>query len=269
MFDKLIESDTTGAEFKNRSRYFMVSTVVVGILFITAVVYSIYATDIGLVNSNFDTAELMAPVETVEPEPRTDPEQPQSSSHKSEIPVRTTNMARPDEFQFVPDRPSSERNSQTSRPLGRYILDPSGTNADGFGSAPTGIPATSRSGSSSTASVADADADEVKSTPPPPVRTKPPVKTTVSEGVINGKATYLPIPAYPPPAKAVGAYGTVHVQVTINEDGKVISARAVSGHPFLRTAAERSAWNAKFSPTYLSRVAVKVTGVIVYNFKQP
>ena len=38
MFDKLVESDATGAEFKNRSRYFLVSTVVVGILFLTAVV---------------------------------------------------------------------------------------------------------------------------------------------------------------------------------------------------------------------------------------
>jgi len=269
MFDKLIESDTAGAEFKNRSRYFMVSTIVVGILFLTAVVYSLYASEVGLGEVNFDIAELLAPVDAIDPEPKAHPEPPnQANAHQSEIPIRTTNMARPDEYQFVPDKPSSERNNETSRPVGRFIFDPRGTNSDGIGSAPSGSPVTGQSGSGSMGPVPDSDLDEVKSTPPP-LKIKPPVKTTVSEGVINGKATYLPIPPYPPPAKAVGAYGTVHVQVTISEDGRVISAKAVSGHPFLRTPAEKSAWNARFSPTYLSRVPVKVTGVIVYNFKQP
>ena len=269
MFDKLIESDTAGAEFKNRSRYFMVSTIVVGILFLTAVVYSLYAAEVGLGNSNFDIAELLAPVDAIDPEPEAYPEQNnQTSSHKSEIPVRNTNMARTDEYQFVPDKPSSERNTGASRPPGRYIFDPRGRDSDGFGSVPAGSPVASQSGSSSMNPGSNSDADEAKSTPPPPVKTTL-VKTTVSEGVINGKATYLPIPPYPQHAKAVGAYGTVHVQVTISEGGKVISAKAVSGHPFLRTPAEKSAWSAKFSPTYLSRVPVKVTGVIVYNFKQP
>ena len=78
----------------------------------------------------------------------------------------------------------------------------------------------------------------------------------------------MPIPAYPLSARAVGAYGAVRVQVSIDENGKVTSAKAVSGHPLLRDAAERSARNAKFSPTYLSKVPVKVTGIIVYHFKR-
>ena len=52
----------------------------------------------------------------------------------------------------------------------------------------------------------------------------------------------------------------------IDETGKVISAKAVSGHPLLRDAAERAARGAKFSPTYLSKQPVKVTGLIVYKF---
>ena len=54
MFDKLIVSDEQGAEFKGRGRYFMVSTVVVGILFVTAVVFSLYAADIGLGSDQFE-----------------------------------------------------------------------------------------------------------------------------------------------------------------------------------------------------------------------
>jgi TonB family protein len=89
---------------------------------------------------------------------------------------------------------------------------------------------------------------------------------TVSGGVINGKATNLVKPPYPPAAKAVRASGAVNIQVIIDESGNVISATAVSGHPLLRAAAEAAARNSKFAPTMMSGQAVKVTGVIVYNF---
>ena len=56
------------------------------------------------------------------------------------------------------------------------------------------------------------------------------------------------------------------MQVTIDERGNVISAQAVDGHALLRAEAERAARNARFSPTLLSDVPVKVTGVITYNF---
>ena len=91
----------------------------------------------------------------------------------------------------------------------------------------------------------------------------------VSGGVINGKATNLPKPAYPAAARAVRASGAVNVQVTIDESGKVVSVSAVSGHPLLRAAAEQSARKAGFVPTLLSGQPVKVTGVVVYNFTDP
>jgi TonB family protein len=92
---------------------------------------------------------------------------------------------------------------------------------------------------------------------------------TVSGGVVNGQATSLVKPAYPAAARAVRAEGAVNVQVTIDEEGRVISASAVSGHPLLRAAAEKAARESKFSPTRLQGQSVKVTGVIVYNFVLP
>ena len=89
---------------------------------------------------------------------------------------------------------------------------------------------------------------------------------TISGGVINGKAINLVKPAYPAAARAVRASGAVNVQVTIDEQGNVISAAAVSGHPLLRAAAVKAARESKFPPTLLSGQPVKVTGVIVYNF---
>lgn len=88
----------------------------------------------------------------------------------------------------------------------------------------------------------------------------------ISGGVLNGKALKLPRPEYPAAARAVQASGAVNVQVTIDEQGNVISASAVSGHPLLRQAAEQAARSAQFAPTLLEGVPVKVTGVIVYNF---
>lgn len=89
---------------------------------------------------------------------------------------------------------------------------------------------------------------------------------TIDAGVINGRATSLPQPDYPPAARAVNASGAVKVQVTLDEQGNVIAASAVSGHPLLKAAAEKAARSATFSPTRLSGTPIKVTGIIVYNF---
>lgn len=89
---------------------------------------------------------------------------------------------------------------------------------------------------------------------------------SISGGVVNGKATGLPKPPYPAAAKAVKASGAVSVQVLIDEEGNVVSASAVSGHPLLRAASEQAARGARFSPTMLCGQKVKVSGIIVYNF---
>ena len=88
----------------------------------------------------------------------------------------------------------------------------------------------------------------------------------ISAGVVNGKALSLPKPAYPAEARKEKAGGAVTVQVTIDEQGDVVSAKAVSGHELLRDASEQAALGAKFSPTLLEGIPVKVRGVVVYNF---
>lgn len=88
----------------------------------------------------------------------------------------------------------------------------------------------------------------------------------VTGGVLNGKALRKPLPDYPRPAKKARASGTVVVQITVDEEGNVISAKAISGHSLLHAAAEDAARHAKFSPTLLCGNPVKVTGVITYNF---
>lgn len=91
----------------------------------------------------------------------------------------------------------------------------------------------------------------------------------INGGVLNGKAISLPKPDYPPAALAVRAQGLVTVQVVVDEEGRVMSANAVSGHPLLRAASVAAARQASFSPTLLEGHAVKVVGVITYNFTAP
>jgi len=91
-------------------------------------------------------------------------------------------------------------------------------------------------------------------------------RAPISGGVLNGKALYLPRPDYPAEAQAAKASGTVVIQVTIDEQGAVVSAHAVSGHPLLQAACVSAARQARFSPTTLMGEPVKVTGVITYNF---
>ncbi|MGZ5436246.1 MAG: TonB family protein [Pyrinomonadaceae bacterium] len=88
----------------------------------------------------------------------------------------------------------------------------------------------------------------------------------IEGGVLNGKAISLPIPVYPEIARAARASGAVTVQIAIDEQGSVVSAKSISGHPLLQGAATTAARQAKFSTTYLEGKPVSVTGQLVYNF---
>jgi TonB family protein len=94
------------------------------------------------------------------------------------------------------------------------------------------------------------------------------VPQQISGGVLNGKALSLPKPEYPADARTSKIGGTVKVQVLIDENGTVVSARTISGfeNVSLRVAAENAALRATFSPTRLNGKPVKVSGVVVYNF---
>ena len=268
MFDKLIESETAPA-MRQRRKYFAMSAVVVGILFLTAVVINLYSQAIDLGTDEFDVALLAAPVESSEPEPEPQPEPAAANASASDRTSRQANIARIDEG-IVTDVPqvSVIKNTQRARPVGGFDIGP-GFESDKSGSqgtapGPGGSGTKGGSGSLPAAQPAtniDKDAD---TTPPPPARKAPEPPRSI--GVVNGIAKRLPKPRYPQPAIAVGAGGDVSVQVLIDEDGRVVSARAVSGHPMLRQVSEAAAREAIFTPTLLSNKPIKVTGVIIYRF---
>ncbi len=283
MFDKLVESQPQGAEIKNRKTYFLVTGLALSFTLSVALVFSLFAVDLNLGTDSFAMVELVAPVEMPPdepklPEPELAPKQAEQIKAAPEAapkpPTRQAVVARVDESPVKPPTAvSTVKNTQKERPasgyfeVGKFDSDPVATGTSGRTTGAATAGTTGLSGNTETiAKVIDDPAP-----PPPPVVKKPippaPKKPlTQSLGVINGKATSLPKPVYTAAAKAVNAQGRVSVRVLIGEDGRVISADAVSGHPLLQSPAEVAARNARFSPTLLSGIPVKITGTIIYNF---
>lgn len=107
--------------------------------------------------------------------------------------------------------------------------------------------------------------------PPPPVveRKEPaPRKVTLSSRVLTGKAIRRVEPKYPPLAIQASVSGDVEVEVVVDESGRVVSARAITGHPLLRASSVAAARGWIFSPTLLGEVPVKVVGTITFKFQR-
>jgi TonB family protein len=103
-------------------------------------------------------------------------------------------------------------------------------------------------------------------TPTPRTTPTPTPPQNVNVGMLNSRAVSLPKPAYPPTARQMNASGRVTVQVTIDEEGNVLSAKAINGHVLLRNPAEAAARQSKFNPVRVGGQAVRASGVILYNF---
>jgi TonB family protein len=101
--------------------------------------------------------------------------------------------------------------------------------------------------------------------PANPVLDNRPVR--ISSSVLQGKALERRKPIYPTLAHQIRLQGNVSIEVMIAPDGRVESARIVSGHPMLADKAREAAMQWRFQPTLLNNVPVRVTGVIVFSFK--
>ncbi len=88
-----------------------------------------------------------------------------------------------------------------------------------------------------------------------------------SAGSLRELALKLAVPTYPQIERQNRTEGVVTVQVTLDEEGKVVTAKATNGPKGLRGASEEAAKRSKFKPVTVEGKAVKATGTVVYNFK--
>ncbi|HXI26234.1 MAG TPA: energy transducer TonB [Pyrinomonadaceae bacterium] len=266
MFTNLIESQSHVREFKRRSSFFLITVVGYAIALTGAGVASVFAYDAQL-EAQTSSLELLNWVPPVTPDrpleriqstrraPATN-----SSSRNVSQPVRPVLYESASSPTKPPDTVSSAPNPIPPAPphtrIGNYIADP----VQPVAGSSTCVTCNSQGGEPRVRITDDV-------TPPTPPPVKPPTIQRVPSVVLNSKVVSLPQPLYPMIAKQAGVQGTVNIQILVDEMGRVVSAQIVSGNTLLNAAAREAAMRARFTPTTLNGVPVKIQGVITYNFR--
>ncbi len=253
MFDKLVES--TKQKPQGRNRFYLVTSLIYGTALSALAVLTVIWFNPGLAEANSSELVFTAPpVPVAAPPPEL---------------ARAPKPAPPPDFVAPKEPPKEIADPKTVTPL------PPKTRGTVIVGAPP-IGATSGTGVPYSPGCITCN-DNVEAPPPPPAPTpkatptpaptpKPQEIVTVPSVILQGKAIRKAQPPYPQIAKQVKAHGTVPVQITISEEGRVVSATAVGGHPMLQDAAQKAALQWVFSPTMLNGKPVKVAGVISFNF---
>lgn len=91
------------------------------------------------------------------------------------------------------------------------------------------------------------------------------IPTIIDGGDIESYAKTCEAPSFPSDAKNLKSV-SAKVQVVVNEEGKVVDAKLIEGHPAFGQAAVKSAMNATFPRSMITTQYVKVRGFM--NFTQ-
>lgn len=270
MFSQLVESDLHRGELKRKGTFFLITMAAYAVVLVLLGVGGVYAYQAQIDDQTLELVALVPP-DTEEVKPRDVPPQRRQTSAPSVLPssagvrvVGGPKTTAPSNTSADPTKIAGTAQGSTTQLPPENI---GGGNRDyALASGPPN-PGGNRNSASSAAS--DSNGGGGIGEPPPAATVKkkePTEKRVATLGVVNSRAQALPQPLYPPLAKTAGIEGVVNVEIMIDEVGRVMTARATSGHPLLRQEAERAALKARFSPTLLSEQPVKAKGVITYNF---
>ena len=257
MFENLVESGSHSEDTKRRGSFILVTLAVYGVLIVAGAVIGILMAPAYIDMQNLELTALIAPV-PVPQAAKTEAAKPEKVIVDKNVDVRKELIANVDRPDLVPKTVSAKASDVP--PVRNNVVTMVGTSN-------SNAVAPMAPGNGTGSIISTPQKVNIAEEPPPPPP-KPTPHAPISGGVLNGKAVHLVIPPYPAIARSAHASGAVNVQVLIDENGNVISARAMSGHPLLQAAAVAAARASKFTPTKLSGQPVKVNGVIVYNFTQ-
>lgn len=113
------------------------------------------------------------------------------------------------------------------------------------------------------------DPAKVKPLPPPdtsPSSDIPSGPIRRAEGVLRDKAVNRVTPEYPEEATAARIQGDVVCEILIDEEGKIVEAKVLSGPPELHAASLAAVRQWTFKPTLINGKPVEVIGVITFRF---
>lgn len=273
MFSNLIESGSHTADLKRKGRFFLATTAFYGLLLAVTGVGSIYAYNVQLdYDPDYELISIMRfpPAEPRSAEPRREEQRAAATPARSNQLITRTEISvqTPYNGHRIASVNTPEVNPRQNVVIASFNSTPE---------VPGGLVGPPSPGTPPGAgNNAGGPLVPVPVEPPPPaaVPTPKPAPTPRQEtgpvrlasSLISSKAIDKPAPPYPAIAKAAGVQGAVAVQIVIDEQGRVLSAKATNGHPLLLSAAVQAAYRARFTPTVLGGQAVKVTGSITYNF---
>lgn len=272
MFNSLVESGSHRADLRRKSKFFLGATAFYALLLAVTGVGSIYAYNATIDDrSELEVLSIMrfSPAEA-RPEPaRREEQRPApSNGRESQAAMRVDELSviTPLHGDRVASANAKDINARTPvvfGPINREATTaggPAHTNYAGGPGGPGG-------------DIGPPRVDDNTTPPPLPPRTAPTPAPAEHKGPLRLTSTLLaskivskPAPPYPALAKQLGVQGSVTVQFLIDEQGRVVNAKATSGHPLLQAAAVKAAYTATFTPTVLSGKPTTVTGVITYNF---
>lgn len=259
MFENLVESGSHSEDLKRKGSFLLGFTLAYLVLIVAGGVAGIWWATANIDAQTLELTALVAPVPVPQQQQQQKQEaKPEKVELSKNVDVRRELIADVSRADLVPKEISAK--ASDIPPVRKGVVTMVGS-SDSNAVAPV-APGTGTGQFISTPTRV-----ETSDEPPPPAPTpKPTPRAPISGGVLNGKAVRLVTPPYPAIARSAHASGSVQVQVLIDENGNVISAHAVSGHPLLQAAAVAAARASKFTPTKLSGQPVKVNGVIIYNF---
>ncbi|HJQ67472.1 MAG TPA: TonB family protein [Blastocatellia bacterium] len=90
--------------------------------------------------------------------------------------------------------------------------------------------------------------------------------SAVKGSVLKGSSIRRSVPQYPEAARRARMTGVMIVEVTVDETGRVIDARAKCGPDVFAPNSIEAARKWRFTPTTLNGTPVKVIGTITFNF---
>jgi protein TonB len=258
MFDQLVESGSHSADLKRKGGFLLGFTIVYLVLIVVGAVAGIMLATANIDQQTLELTALIAPVPVPQQQQQKQEAKPEKVEITKNVDVRKELIADVSRADLVPKEISNK--ASDIPPVRKGVVTM-------VGSSNSNAIAPVAPGNGTGQIISAPTRVEIKDEPPPPAATpKPTPHAPISGGVLNGKAVHLVTPPYPAIARSAHASGSVQVQVLIDENGNVVSAHAVSGHPLLQAAAVAAARASKFTPTKLSGQPVKVNGVIIYNF---
>ena len=259
MFENLVESGSHSDDLKRKGSFLLGFTALYVVLIIAGLIVGILMAPAYIDQQTLELTALIAPVPVQQQQQEQKQEaKPEKMDVSKNVDVRRELIADVSRADLVPKEVSAKASDVP--PVRKGVVTMLGS-----GNSNAIAPVAPGSGTGSIISSGPTKVDVADAPPPPPPKPTPP-KAPISGGVLNGKAVRLVQPPYPAIARSARAAGQVKVQIVIDENGNVVSAAPVSGHPLLQGAAVAAARASKFTPTKLSGMPVKVSGVIIYNF---